>query len=191
MGIINRFLLFIYALVVLLVAVFVILFAVKALPENVLFNEASFLLKQHETLTALGIIACFSVYFLLYAYFVGEKKKETPNKDAGVVIKTATGEVSVAKNAIESLADREATSIGGVRESNAKVVVTESEGKTKLSLNISLILLAGANVPTVSAEVTRAVKERIAASLGENDVPVNLSVRELNSAPDENQRRVH
>ncbi len=194
MGIINRFLLFIYAGVALLVALFIIAFAFKAFPEHVVFNEIGFLLHQPETLKVAGVFALFSVYFLLYAFFVGEKKKaEAPVVD-DVVIKTETGEVHIARTAIESLVDREATSIGGVRESISKVTASYGEGKeggTKLSLKLSLVLLANANVPKVSDEVTKAVKSRIFDSLGIQDAPVAVSVSELNNAPAENQKRVH
>jgi uncharacterized alkaline shock family protein YloU len=190
MGIINRFLLFVYAGVALLVALFVIAFATKTLPEHLLFNEIEFLLHQKATLTALGVVAFFSLYFLLYSFFVGEKK-DNLQEDDHVVIKTKTGEVRVAKNAIESLTDREATSVSGVRESETKVNVSTTENGVKLSLKLTLVLLSGANVPKISDEVTNAVKSRIFDSLGIQDVPVDLSVRELNSAPAENQKRVH
>lgn len=190
MGIINRFLLFIYAAVALLVSLFAVALATKALPDDVLLNEIMFFLHQSATVTALGVFAAFSVYFLLYTFFVGEKKKSAP-KDTNVIIKTPAGEVRIARNAIESLTNREATSITGVREAYTKVITSGKEGEAKLSLNISLILLAGANVPAISAEVTNSVKNRIFESLGEKDTPVSLSVRELNSAPAENQKRVH
>lgn len=188
MGIINRFLLFVYAGIMLLSAIFIIIFATKALPEQMLFNEIEFFLHQKATLTALGIVSFFSLYFCLYAYFAGEKKEDTL-KDNSVILKTESGEVRIARNAIEALADREATFVSGVRESETKVSVSESE--PKLSLELSLVLLSGANVPKISDEVTSAVKSRIFDSLGIKDAPVALYVRELNSAPAENQKRVH
>lgn len=191
MGIINRFLLFVYAGVALLTALFVIAFALKAFPERVVFNEVVFLLHQPMTLNIAGVFAFFSVYFLLYAFFVGEKKKKAAPVRNDVVIKTPTGEVRIAKTAIESLADREATSVSGVRESVANVTASDKESEPALSLKLSLIMLSSANVPKVSDEVTNAVKSRIFDSLGIQDAPVELFVSELNAMSAENQKRVH
>lgn len=190
MGIINRFLLFIYAGVILLFALFVIAFATRALSVDILMNEIRFALHQNATLTAFIVVAVFSVYFLLYSYFTGEKKEDAPKND-DVVIKTASGEVSVAKEAVEALADRDATSVKGVRESISKVDSTTANGVTKISIKQEITLLAGTNVPEVTAEVINAVKNRISESLGITDASVEISVRDLNSVPAENQKRVH
>ncbi|MBP3722182.1 MAG: hypothetical protein J6I62_02880, partial [Selenomonadaceae bacterium] len=69
MGIINRFLLFIYAGVVLLAALFVIAFATRAISADILVNEVRFALHQSVTLTAFIVVAVFSGYFMLYSYF--------------------------------------------------------------------------------------------------------------------------
>lgn len=172
-------------------ALFIIAFALEAFPEHVVFNEIGFLLHQPIVLKVAGVFALFSAYFLLYAFFVGEKKKTNAPVADDVVIKTETGEVRIAKTAIESLVDREATAVSGVRESVSKVTSSDKEGEAKLSLKLSLVLLSGANVPKVSDAVTNAVKSRISDSLGISDAPVSVFVSELNNAPAENQKRVH
>jgi len=190
LGIINRFLLFIYAGVVLLAALFVIAFATRAISADILVNEVRFALHQSVTLTAFIVVAVFSGYFMLYSYFTGEKKEDAPKTD-DVVLKTETGEVRIVKEAVEALADREATSVKGVRESITKVSSTVTENATKISLKQELVLLQGTNVPAITAEVTNAVKNRIFESLGVKDASVEISVRDLNSIPAENQKRVH
>lgn len=190
MGIINRFLLFIYAGVTLLAALFVIAFATRALSMDILMNEIRFALHQSATLTSFIVVAVFSGYFMLYSYFVGEKKETAPKTD-DVVIKTESGEVRVVKEAVEALSDREATSVKGVRESLTKVSSTIAENETKISLKQELILLQGSNVPAVTAEVRNAVKNRIFNSLGVKDAAVEILVRDLNSVTAENQKRVH
>lgn len=191
MGIINRFLLFVYAVVVLSFALFIIALIVRPIPDEVLFNEFRFLLHQSWTLTIFGAVSFFSLYFMLYAFFTGEKKETELPKDNSVIIKTETGEVRIAKDAIEALADREATSVSGVRESITEINVSNKDGEIPLSLKLSLILISGANVPKISDEVVKAVKNRIFDSLDIKDVPVSISVRDLNSAPGENMKRVH
>ena len=190
MGIINRFLLFVYAGIVLLITLFITVFVTKALPVNILLNEIDFLIHQKVTITVLVALAIYSVYFLVYTFFVGEKKEAEAPKDDSVIIKTEKGEVRIAKEAIASVSDKEALSVMGVRESNTKVNVINQDDKMNLSLDLDLILSMGASVPAVTSAVTEAVKNRIAGTLGEENVSLNLSVQELSSAPLENQKRV-
>ncbi|MBR3623732.1 MAG: alkaline shock response membrane anchor protein AmaP [Selenomonadaceae bacterium] len=191
MGIINRFLLFVYAGVVLLVTLFLAIFLMKSVPIGVLSNEIEFLMGQGVTLNALLCFAACSAYFLLYAFFVGEKKKVEEVQEDCVRIRTEKGEVRISKDAVASLTDREAMSVSGVRESSTVVEGSLKEGEAAVSLNMELILTAGASVPEITSTVKEAVQNRIKDSLGVENAPVEISVRELSNAPSENQRRVH
>jgi len=191
MGIINRFLLFVYAGVILLITLFLAVFVAKAIPASVLANEIEFLMGQSPAMTVLLCFAAYSAYFLLYAFFVGEKKTDEAPKDDCVRIKSENGEVRISKEAVASLVDREAMSVSGVRESNTVVEGSVKEGEAAVSLNMELILTAGANVPEITSTVKEAVKNRIKESLGEENTPIEISVRELSNAPSENQKRVH
>lgn len=189
MGIINRFLLFLYGLGVGLLSLGVAAACLKLLPEHVWVNEMKYGLQQQETLAAVGVFLVLSIYFVLYCFFSSSDKKPSTEKEV-ILLKGADGEIKVAADAVRNVVEREAMAATFVRDAKARVVPMGKEEGTPLRLEVQLVLLSGANVPKVSNEVTSNVKTHLRQTMDIPDVPLEVSVSEITNAPVEKKRVV-
>ena len=143
MGIINRFLCFIFSLAVLIVAIAVLLAACGVLSEDVFINNLKFLLRQKEAPAVVGSFILFAFYFVCVSIYSGEKKappvKELPLNDG------KGGQVSVTVEAVKNLAERTALTLANVREAAATIA---PDAKAGLSVKLDMTVLSGANVPS-------------------------------------------
>ena len=188
MGIINRFLLGIYGAAVGVLSLSVAAVCLKILPEHVWLNELRYALLQQEALTAAGVFALLSVYFVAYSLF--SRHSSAPAPKEVVVVKGEEGEVGIAVEAVRNLAEREAQAVTSVRDVKVQVRTSAKSGENPLRLEVRLVLLAGANVPRVSDAVIASIKKGIRQTMDFPDVPVSVTVSDISNAPVENGKRV-
>ncbi len=178
MGIINRFLCFLFSLTVLVVAICVLLVVCGVITENFFFNNLSYLLRQAEAPAVVGTVILFAFYFGCLSLFSGEKK-EPPLKEL-TLDKTDGGQINVTVEAVKNLVERTALGTDGVREVTA-YVSAEKSGGAGLKIKLDLSVLADANVPTVSAGVIAAVKNELNVALSVNDANIAVSTSEISN----------
>ena len=165
MGIINRFLLFFYALAIGVLAIGALAACLKALPERIWSNELSYAFMQQECLTAAAVFLALSLYFVGYCFFSGKSSDSA-----------ASGE-------------REAQAVPSVRDAKVRIRTASSED-CPFRVEAHLILLMGANVPQVSHAVTENIKAQIRHTMDFSDVPVTVTVSDISNAPVEKRKRV-
>ena len=177
MGIINRGLCVVFSLAVLIIAVVLLLAALRILPEDMFVNELRFLLRQEETPAVVGGLGLFALYFLLLGFFSGGSTPKGVKEIS--LVKSDGGEVKVMVEAVRRLVERTATEIDKVRETKADI---KTDGNGIPQVRLDVVMLADANAPTVANEVVAKVKSELSTALSMKDVPVTVSVSEISNA---------
>ena len=185
MGIISRFFLLIYVLVVgvsLIVAAGVCL---HLIPPFIWQEKLKYIIAQQETLIVLAVMFFFSLYFLGMAF---SSNKSTRITEEITLNQGEPGQVTVAIAAIKRLAERAALSVNGVRE--ASIVVNNQNGDVPIAIKLTMVLGQGYAAPIVSEAVIKAIDKAIITALQMPNVPVDVSVKEITNAIVERKQRV-
>lgn len=185
MGIVSRFFLLLYVLVV---GTAVVIFAgicLQLIPKQIWQTYLNYILIQKETLIVLAVMFFFSLYFLGVAF---SSKKDLKAVGEITLKEGEPGEVKVAVEAIKSVTERAALSVNGVRE--AKVVLLKQKGEVPIAVQLTIILGQGHAAPVVSENVVNAIDKAIFTALQIGGVPVDVSVKDITNAVIERKQRV-
>jgi uncharacterized alkaline shock family protein YloU len=188
MGIINRFLLFVYALCIGAVSVVVAGVCLNLIPERMWLNEVRFAIARPDVLAVLAIVILISLYMLK----VSLSTKESPRERVPAELMLADGEngkVRVSAEAVQSLAERAAATIKGVREANVRIKPMKV-GDTSVALAINVVLSHGISVPDVGERVSEVIRQEMSDSLNLSDTKVDVSVTDISNAPVDRKRVV-
>jgi uncharacterized alkaline shock family protein YloU len=188
MGIINRFLLFVYALCIGAVSVIVAGVCLNLIPERMWLNEVRFAIARPDVLAVLAIVLLLSLYMLK----VSLSTKEGPRERVPAELMLADGEngkVRVSAEAVQGLAERAATTIKGVREASVRIKPMKV-GDTSISLAVSVVLSQGISVPDVGERVSEVIRREMSDSLSLSDTKVDVSVTDISNAPVDRKRVV-
>ncbi len=191
MGIMNRFLLLVYALFISVSVLGAAGVVLQLIPEGIFLNELHYVSARPETMAVLVVVFLLGIHLIGAALFSGtssDKKKDVRSGEIALVT-GEQGEVNIAVPAVKSLSERIALSVHGVRGAQAKLVTGRKEG-TPLTISMQLILLQGNSAPSIGTQVTRAVQQELAATLNLSNVPVEISITEISNAPLEKKRVV-
>ena len=185
MGIVSRFFLLLYVLVV---GAAVVIFAgvcLQLIPKQIWQTYLNYILIQKETLIILAVMLFFSLYFLGVAF----SSKKNPRAVGEIILKEGEpGEVKVAVAAIRHITERAALSLSGVRE--AEVVINTQKGEVPIAIKVTIILGQGHTAPVVSEAVVNAIDRTIFNTLQMGGVPVDISVKDITNAVVERKQRV-
>ena len=185
MGIISRFFLLLYVLVVGTVSVICAGVYLKVIPKQTWQSYLNYILAQQETIVILAVIFFFSLFFLGYAFSPRNDKRAFGD----IILKSGEpGEVRVAIEAIKHITERAALSVNGVRE--VKVVVFRQKSEIPIALELTIILGQGHSAPVVSEAVTHAVDKAIFTALQLGGVPIDIKVQDITNAVVERKQRV-
>lgn len=190
MGVINRFFLFIYALAVGVLLAVAATVAFHFVPESVWINDLRVALARHEFFMGLGVFSLFSLYFILYALLVKQHTSDQISEDEVVLAQGKDGNIRVARDAVQNLAEKEAAEAHAVRSVRAEMFRQNKSDASPFRLELSVIMLVGADVATVTKDVTERIRRRFAKTFGISEVPISVTVTEITNAPVENQKRV-
>jgi len=103
---------------------------------------------------------------------------KTERKKQAVVHESGMGQVRVSLAAIEALAEKTVAAIPGIKEVKAKVV-SSSQG---VALNLKLSTAPDINIPSVSEDIQREVKEGIYSVVGLAVSEVRVAVESFKAA---------
>lgn len=185
MGIISRFFLFLYVLVVL---VSVIVFAgvcLQLIPQQVWQFYLNYIITQEETLIILAVMMFLSFCFFGMIF----SSNKNPNVIGEIILKEGEqGEVRVEIEAIKRIIERATLSVGGVRESEVKIL--KSKAELPFSANVTIVLSQGYSAPAVSEAIINNVNKTIAETLEINSVTLEVKVKDITNAIVERKQRV-
>ena len=185
MGIISRFFLFLYVLVVFVAVIISAGVCLQLIPKSIWQSYLNYIIAQNETVVALSVMIFFSLFFLGYV-FSGRKNQ---NAVGEILLKQGQpGEVRVAIFAIKRLVERAALSVSGVRETEVKILNNKDE--VPISINLTIVLGQGYAAPVVSEAVVKNINKAISTALQIGQVSVDVKVKEITNAVVERKQRV-
>ena len=183
MGIISRLLLFLYVLAVIAALVISAGICLHIIPTELWQGMLKGIIARQETLAVLVAMLASSLC-LLCVVFSGKKNvAERETDDVELV-----GGVLVAVEAVISVVERAALTVGGVREVHAEV--NKMSGEVPIKIRLAIVLGQNYSAPKVSSEVNLAVNEALRVAFEISNVPVELKVTEITHAIAERERRV-
>lgn len=190
MGYINRFLLFIYALLVIFCSLVILALYVHIIPLYALINEIKFILAQNETLIYLGIIIVLSLYWLIYC--LNKTDSNTSAEKEFILLHGKNGAINLSLSAVKNLTERIVQPISSVRNVKSELLLTKKkDGASLLKINMKLILSQEQNITIVSDEIHSAIASALHEILGIEDYTLNISIIDVsNSLIDKKQRVV-
>ena len=126
---------------------------------------------------------------LLGAVFSRKKNTDELVSSGDVELKKGeSGEVTVSVAAMESVIERAALTISGVRDVQADVYKTS--GAVPIKVKLMMVLAQGYSAPQISSSVTYAVNEALRVAFEISDVPIKLKVKEITHAVADREKRV-
>ena len=185
MGIVSRFFLLLYVLVV---GTAVLVFSgvcLQLIPKQIWQSYLNYIIEQQETVVILAVILFFSFFFL---GFVFSARKDSQAFGEILLKEGEPGEVKVAIEAIKRVIERATLSVNGVRE--AKVTIFKNKGDVPISVRTTIILGQGHSAPAVSEAVVNAIDKVIFTALQIGGVPVDVKVKDITNAVVERKQRV-
>ena len=191
MGIINRFLLLIYALAVACLSLGVAALALQIVPESMLLNEYRYLMTEQQwPLVAGGIVAFLLSIHLIGCSFSSGAGERTSG--ALLVLHGKVGDVSVSLDAVHNLVEQTASTIAGVRSLKAKVSVlkTSVKAEARLALRIAIVIGKETNAAAVGDEIRAEVQRYMQETLGVDDFAMEVVVEDISNAPLAKKKRV-
>lgn len=193
LGIINRLLLFIAALLLAVLALLGLGAALALLPEAAWLAQVRWALAQKETILVLAFLFVMTLHLLGVA--TRSQSGERPLLDKGEVLtlQTEHGEVQVALVAIKNLLSRTLTEIHGVRA--AEVIVAAGRARKdallpEVTVKVNLVLGREAAVQAASDAVRTQAASVLDTTFGLHDVPVTVRVADVTDAPVKGRRVV-
>ena len=191
MGILNRFLLFLFALVSVAGGGALLVVAARLLPQQEWLSIVEQYAGRPECLAGLAIYLVVGLHLLVSSLIFRSKEQETRG-ELTLVAGTA-GNIQVSSAAVRDVAERAARDVRGVRDVHAKLTSRRSNGVgAESSIRLSLQLVLGTETPVreTADEVHEAVQATLSSLLGFPEVDIQLSVSEITQAKLPNQPRV-
>lgn len=186
MGIISRFLLLLYSLVVGTVVVIIAGACLDIMPSKFWQPSLNFILARPETLGVLAVMLLLSFFFLTRV-FVPTENPEVAEDEISLQ-NGQVGDIKVAVDAIERIAERAALSVTGVRE--AQAVVLKNKRNAQIFVRLNIVLAQGYSAPVVSENAVESIDTAILVALQIPNVPVEVKIRDITNAVAERRQRV-
>ncbi|MCI6158989.1 MAG: alkaline shock response membrane anchor protein AmaP [Selenomonadaceae bacterium] len=195
MGMMNRVLLFLAALLLLALSVLWLAVSLGAVPDTVWQNELLYALSRKEGVLAAAVILLLSVH-LLGVSVHREDEDALARRGEFLVVRSETGSCQVSLAAVRDLVDRTVREARAVRDVKVKPQVRRRKDKKtgeKLEqLELSLLLTVGreARIPALEQELEQKVAEALQRSLALTDVPLAIRVTDITDAQPVRTQRV-
>lgn len=187
MGIISRLLLLLYVLAVLAALAVCGGVCLHMIPTKVWQSVLNEIVAREETIMVIGAMMVASLCLLSVA-LSGKKNNEELATGEVLLQKGQAGEVLVSVAAIESVVERAAATVTGVRDVKADVYKTSKA--VPIKVKVSLVLSQGCSAPQTSSSVTYTVNEALRVAFEISDVPMKLKVSEITNAAADREKRV-
>jgi uncharacterized alkaline shock family protein YloU len=187
MGMINRVLLFLAALLLLALSALWLAVSLGTMPDAVWQNELLYALDRKEGVLAAAAVLLLSVH-LLGVSVHREDEDEFSRRGEFLVVRSETGSCEVALEAVRDLTARTVREVRAVRDVKVKAEVRRRKGKKTgeqlEQLELSLFLTVGreAKVPALQQELEQKVADALQRSLDLTDVPIAIRVTDITDA---------
>ena len=128
MSVINRIILFFYALAFGAVSILTMVLFARFIPDAQIWNEFLYLCSRMETVVVAVVIFICSLYLLIQSLSTHSNDVST---NEAVIVQGKMGEVNISLTALKDMADKIARSITGVRDVKVRLKMTKAPTKDK------------------------------------------------------------
>ncbi len=182
MGIINRFLLFVFSIGTAALSVLTLLLASKAVPELIWLNEVQYILARPETIASSIIVLVLSLWLLRMSLY--SNAEHTRRSGGFILLQTENGGVEVALSAVRNMVEQTLMGMRGIRLAKVRAMGVKPSGKAPetLRLVLELTVSRNANVKELTDAATAAVRAEIHDVMGLDDVAVDTKITSIMNA---------
>ena len=191
MSVINRIILFFYALAFGAVSLLTLVLFARFIPDAQIWNEFLYLCSRWETVLVATVIFICSLYWVIQS--LSTHSKDVSANEAAI-IQGKMGDVRISLAALKNMADKIARSIQGVRDVKVKLKMTKAQTKDKTLLpNFKLRLIVGEdhNIVAISDELKMMLNAYLEKYIGIEQAIINIEVESIsNNSTANNKKRV-
>lgn len=190
MGIINRFLLFLYTLCIAVLSIGILLLMAKVIPEQYIINEYQYLTAQWQTGAGALVFFLLSVH-LMFCCFSGKNDGNATHDDV-IIVGTDTGNVQVTLNAISEMIQRLANNTPSVRETKISCAVRHhKDAADNLEIHLKLIVGHERSIEVITNNIREKVNQHMQEIVGINDYKLNIEIQGIADGVAVKKRRIN
>ena len=190
MSVINRIILFFYALAFGAVSILTMVLFARFIPDAQIWNEFLYLCSRMETVVVAVVIFICSLYLLIQSLSTHSNDVST---NEAVIVQGKMGEVNISLTALKDMADKIARSITGVRDVKVRLKMTKAPTKDKTLIpNFKLKLIVGeeSNIVSISDEIKQQLDIYLNKYIGIEKAKIDINVESISNNSANNKKRV-
>ena len=183
MNVINRIILFFYALAFGAVSLLVI-------ADAQVWNEFLYLCSRWETLAVAIVVLICSLYLWLQS--ISSHSNDVTANEA-VIVQGKMGQVRISLVALKNMADKIAVSTAGVRDVKVRIKMTKAATKDKTlipSFKLRLVVSETYNIVTISDDIRYRLNDYLSKYIGIENTKIEIDVKSISDDPSEGKRHV-
>lgn len=190
MSVINRIILFFYALAFGAVSLLAIVLYARFIPDAQIWNEFLYLCSRIETVLVAVVIFICSLYLLIQSLSTHSNNVST---NEAVIVEGKMGEVHVSLAALKNMADKIAHSITGVRDVKVRLRMTKAPTKDKTlipNFKIKLIVGEEVNVINIGDNLKQQLVTYLNQFVGVEQAKIDIDIESISNNITNNKKRV-
>lgn len=190
MSVINRIILFFYALAFGAISILTMVLFARFIPDAQIWNEFLYLCSRMETVVVAVVIFICSLYLLIQSLSTHSNDVST---NEAVIVQGKMGEVNISLTALKDMADKIARSITGVRDVKVRLKMTKAPTKDKTLIpNFKLNLIVGeeSNIVSISDEIKQQLDIYLNKYIGIEKAKIDINVESISNNSTNNKKRV-
>ena len=190
MNVINRIILFFYALAFGAVSLLTIGLFARIFSDARIWNEFLYLCSRWETLAVAIVVFLLSLYLIIQSLSTTNKNVSASE---AMIVKGKLGEVQVSLSALKDMADRIARSAYGVRDVKVRLKMTKASGKDRAlvpNFTLKLVVSEDKNIITIGDDIKYQLNSYLHDFIGIENANIQISVSSISNGADKSKKRV-
>lgn len=169
----KKVLIAVYSILIGILSLFILILSFKAIPLDIIIDNISVIYNNFDYLILVAIVAVlFFVASICIFHITVSKKKASPS----ITTFNEYGVIRISIDVIKNLSLKAARQIRGVKEVKSHITFKDEDG---LYVNISLKALPEVDIPSVSSQVQKEVKEYVEKYAGVSIKEIRVYVQDI------------
>lgn len=190
MSVINRIILFFYALAFGAVSIVAIALYSRIFSDAQVWNEFLYLCSRWETVAVSIVVLICSLYLWLQS--ISSHNNDVSANEA-VIVQGKMGQVRISLVALKNMADKIARSTAGVRDVKVRIKMTKAATKDKAlipNFKLRLVVSETYNIITISDDIKYQMNDYLSKFVGIENPQIEIDVKSISDNHAEGKRRV-
>lgn len=194
MNVINRIILFFYALAFGAVSLLVMALYARVFSDAQVWNEFLYLCSRWETAAAAAAVLIVSLYMLLACFSPGSGESSASE---AVIVQGKMGDIRISTAALKNMADRIARSTNGVRDVKIRFALTRNRddkaGKGRAMMpvfRLRLVIGENCDIVSISDSIKYQLTHQLNDYIGIEKAKIEIAVGSISDRPAAKKRRV-